>query len=197
MTFWDQKFSGSTYLYGTEPNDYLKQTAHHIPKGRVLCLADGEGRNSVYLAEQGYDVTAVDNSQVGLEKAVALAKSRGVTITPIFADLVDFDLGINHWDGVVSIFCHLPPLLRTKVHTSVAPALRSGGVLILEAYSPKQLDFGTGGPRDLDLLMTTGQIEQDFKNLSIDQLSDITREIIEGHGHTGQGAVVQCRAHKN
>ena len=162
-----------------------------LPKKKILCLADGEGRNSVYLAGLGYEVTAVDSSKVGLEKAQQLAKAKGVTITTVHADLADYDIGTQQWHGIVSIFCHVPPQLRRKLHRKIYPALVAGGVLLLEAYTPKQLEFKTGGPSVAILTMQSADLIMELSPLPLDLNQEIIRDVYEGSGHTGKGAVVQ------
>ena len=191
---WDQRYAAKEYVYGTEPNEFLHANAALLPKTKVLCLADGEGRNSVYLASLGYDVTAVDSSKVGLEKAQQLAKAKGVKITTVQADLADYHLGTQKWHGIVSIFCHLPPLLRTDIHKKVHAALITGGVFLLEAYTPKQLDFKTGGPPNATLMMQSTDLVRELSPLRLDLNQELVRQINEGNGHHGKGAVVQVIA---
>jgi len=188
---WDQRYANKEYIFGTEPNGFLQDHVALLPKTKVLCLADGEGRNSVYLAGLGYDVTAVDSSKIGLEKAQQLAKVNGVTITTVHADLADYDLGIEQWNGIVSIFCHLPPQLRFQLHRKIHPALVTGGVLLLEAYTPKQLEFKTGGPPVAALTMQSAELITELSPLRLDLNQEIIRDVYEGSGHTGKGAVVQ------
>ena len=195
---WDERYSASEYVYGTEPNDFLREEYHRIrPGGKVLCLADGEGRNGVFLAQQGFDVTSVDASQVGLEKALALAQANDVMITSVHADLADYDLGVDQWDAVVSIFCHLPPDLRSRVHNAVTSSLRMDGVVILEAYTVDQLSFKTGGPPVAALMMSAQQLRHDFEALDVIVCGERTRMIHEGALHNGQSAVVQIVAQRN
>ena len=126
---WDQRYSEAGFAYGEAANDFLKLHFKHIPKrGRVLCLAEGEGRNAVFLAQQGYQVTAVDQSQVGLEKAQDLAAKQGVAIETVVANLSEFDLGKDCWDGIVSISAHVPADLRQQLHQQSVLALKAGGV---------------------------------------------------------------------
>ena len=115
---WDQRYGGKEYAYGTEPNEFLVAMAPRLPMGRVLCLGEGEGRNAVWLAGQGYDVTAVDASRVGLEKAERLAAERGVTMTTVHSNLAAYDIEPGIWDGILSVFCHLPTTLRADVHVA-------------------------------------------------------------------------------
>lgn len=194
MSSWDERYSGDGWLFGTEPNDFLKQEAHRIPEGRVLCLGEGEGRNSVFLAEMGYEVVGVDRSQVGLDKAQALARDRGVFVETVVSNIEDFDLSEGEWEGIVSIFFHLPPELRRRVHTSAVRGLAPGGVLILEAYRPAQLELGTGGPPDPEKLMTLSGLRAELSGLDFVVAREIEREIREGEMHRGLGAVVQVVA---
>jgi SAM-dependent methyltransferase len=196
MMSWDERFADEGYFYGVAPNDFLASQFETIPLGRVLCLAEGEGRNAVFLAEQGYQVTAVDASQVGLDKAVKLAKDRGVRITTVQADLAEYQIEPNSWQGIVSIFCHLPSELRQQVHRAATDGLVSGGVIILEAYTPAQLNNTTGGPPTEELMMTEALLREDFKELDIVHLTELKRDVIEGRGHTGAADVVQLTAVK-
>jgi len=191
MNFWDSRYSEPGFTYGTEPNEFLVSATAHIPKGRVLCLAEGEGRNAVYLAGLGYDVTGVDSSSVGMKKAEELAKSRNVSITTVVADLAEFVIEPDHWDGIVSIFCHIPPELRARVHRDTVAGLRPGGAFILEAYTPRQLELRTGGPQTVELMMTLDMLREELRGLELVEAREIERVVNEGHFHRGPGAVVQ------
>ncbi len=191
---WDERYNRKQYLYGTEPNDFLKAHVASIPMGKVLCLAEGEGRNAVFLARQGYQVTAVDSSSVGLQKAQALADQKGVAITLIHSDLKTFEVGSKKWDGIVSIYCHLPPELRKRLHAKVVKGLKSSGTLLLEAYTVAQLRHGTGGPPSAELMMSKEIVEEELAGLHFQHLLELERKIVEGSGHVGLGAVVQAIA---
>lgn len=193
---WDERYSAEEYIFGTAPNDFLVSVADRIPPGDVLCLADGEGRNGVFLADLGYRVTSIDSSQVGLAKAETLARKKGVQLDTRLADLTEYDLGENCWDCVVSIFFHLPPEIRRTLHRKVEKAIRPDGYLVLEAYTPEQLNFRTGGPPIVDRLMTLDALREDFPNLEFIHAEEKEREIQEGQGHAGRGAVVQLLARK-
>lgn len=193
---WNERYSQDDYAFGKSPNDFLVQVIEQIPKGRVLCLAEGEGRNGVYLAQQGCQVTAVDASSVGLEKAQKLAAERSVTITTIVTDLAEFSIQADSWDAIVSIFCHLPPILRAQVHRQAVMGLRSGGVFVLEAYNPHQLEFTSGGPPTVDLMMELTTLQQELAGLDFKHAAEIERDIHEGLRHQGQSAVVQILAVK-
>lgn len=192
MRDWDERYGADEYVYGTEPNDFLRQTAHRIPEGPVLCLADGEGRNGVFLAERGHAVTSVDASSVGLEKATRLAAARGVTLHTVHTDLAEYVIEPRAWAGIVSIFCHLPPALRARVHDAAVRGLRPGGVFILEAYTPRQLAYGTGGPRAEELLVTPQDLNTELAGLRLEQCVERVRPVREGSLHDGEAAVVQA-----
>ena len=195
--FWDQRYSTDGYFYGEAPNAFVAEQAALIPPGPVLCLAEGEGRNAVFLAERGHAVTAMDQSSVGLAKARQLAARRGVTLTTEVADLTTYAIRPGHWSGIVATFVHLPPDLRRAVHTAVVAGLRPGGVYLLEAYHPDQLHHGTGGPRDINLLMTLAALRQELGGLAIIHGRELERPVVEGRAHTGLAAVVQVVARQN
>ena len=193
---WDERYSDADYAYGTEPNGFLVEEAWRIPDGPVLCLAEGEGRNAVWLAERGYAVTAVDASRVGLEKAQRLAAERGVAIDCACADLADYTIEPGAWAGIVSIFAHLPPEARRRLHGQVVGGLRPGGMFILEAYTPEQLDYATGGPPAAEMMMDIASLEAELPGLAVDFAREGEREVVEGRYHTGVGHVVQLVARR-
>ena len=193
---WDKRFDTDEYIYGTDPNDFLAHMATRIPSGNVLSLAEGEGRNAVFLAEQGYHVTAVDQSPVGLQKARKLADKRNVNLEIQVHDLAGYHIGTECWSGIVSIFCHLPAEERRRLHRHVVAGLRPGGVFILEAYTPAQLQFKTGGPPVVELMMTLEDLKIELNGLVFEQAAEVERDIFEGKMHTGKSAVVQIVARK-
>jgi SAM-dependent methyltransferase len=192
--FWDDRFGGDGYTYGQEPNTFLSAEAHRIPLGRVLCLAEGEGRNAVFLAGLGHDVTAVDFSAEGLRKAERLARERNVKLTTVHADLATYEIEDESFTGIVAIFMHLPMAVRKRVLGLVARALRPGGVFILEAYRPEQLAFGTGGPRDAALLPTLASLKEELSSLTFEVGREVERDVHEGALHAGPSATVQVVA---
>ena len=193
---WDQRYGTQDYAYGTEPNDFLKAPFRQIPQGRVLSLAEGEGRNAVFLAKHGYRVTAVDASRVGLDKAQRLAQENNVAIECVQADLADFTPGDNEWDGIISIFCPLPSGIRRALYARLEKALKPGGVFLLEAYTPAQANNDTGGGKDTDTMQTSATLRQELAGLHFVHLQELERPVIEGRYHTGLGAVVQAIAVK-
>ncbi|MBO6555571.1 MAG: class I SAM-dependent methyltransferase [Pseudomonadales bacterium] len=194
---WDERYSNDEYIFGKEPNDFLKSVAAQIPEGgKVLCLADGEGRNGVYLAGLGYQVTSVDQSPVGLNKANALAEERGVSIETVAADLTEWDLGTDCWHAVVSIFFHIPEAPRNQIYERVTNALKPDGLLILESYTPNQLKFRTGGPPTSELMMTKDIARSTFPALDFEFCEELERDVIEGTDHTGRAAIIQVIARR-
>lgn len=193
---WDERYSSNRYVYGTEPNGFLVEASTRLPSGKILCLGEGEGRNAVWLAAQGHEVTAVDSSGVGLDKAQLLAAERGVTITTVRADLGAYEIEADAWDGIVSIFCHLPAPLRAQVHGSCVAGLRHGGLMVLEAYTPRQVGRGTGGPPTADLMMDAETLRLELDGLEFLDLRECEREVHEGELHNGLGAVVQLVARR-
>jgi SAM-dependent methyltransferase len=194
---WDERYRAAGYFYGAEPNDFLRERHGEIARGgEVLCLAEGEGRNAVFLAAQGYAVVAIDQSAVGLKKAERLAALKGVQITTIQTDLAEYRIEPDRWDGIVSIWCHLPRALRTEVHHQVVTGLNPGGVLLLESYTPEQLRYGTGGPPMADRMVTLTDLRRDLDGLVF--IHAVERECVvkEGSGHTGLSAVVQLVARR-
>lgn len=197
--FWNDRYADSEFAYGTQPNQFLVSVVQQIPAGKVLCLAEGEGRNALYLARQGYIVSAVDQSAVGLEKTRQLAKMHQVDIHTIEADLDDFEIRPAEWEGIVSISAHVPRLLREKIHREVIVGLKPGGVFILEAYTPKQLEMtGSGGPpaHQREMFMSLTGLYAELAGLDFILARETERHFNEGKYHQGPGAVVQIVARK-
>lgn len=191
---WNQRYSHPNYLFGYRPNDFLVSAEVMLRRGsRVLVLGDGEGRNGVWLAKQGHRVTTVDLSEVGAEKARALAAERGVDLDIQVADLADWihsPAAEGPWDGIVSIFCHLQPELRRSLAAAFTPQMAPQGKLIMEAYTPAQPSMGSGGPTDEAVLMTRLKVLEEWPGLELD-VRMTERRIFEGMGHQGLSSVLQ------
>lgn len=188
---WDERYSEPGFAYGTDPNEFLSSVVDKIPLGKILSLAEGEGRNAVYLASLGYQVTGVDGSEVGLRKAEELANERGVIITTLPADLGSFEIEPEQWDGIIACYCHLPSAIRIPLHRAAVRGLKPGGVFVLEAFSKEQLAYGSGGPQSLDMLMSLNELKQELAGLEFVHAVRIEREVREGSRHTGLASVVQ------
>lgn len=197
MSFWDQRYTKPGYLFGTEPADFVRAQAGVLdPGARVLCVADGEGRNSTYLAGQGHQVTAFDASPVALEKARALAADKGVSVDFRHSGIEDWDWMQPH-DAVVGVFIQFtPPDLRASLFDWMAQAVRPGGMLLLHGYAPRQVGYGTGGPGKADHMYTEDLLRETFAGWEILRLADYDREIDEGPGHSGLSALVDFVARK-
>jgi hypothetical protein len=196
QAFWNERYNVDDYVFGTEPNDFLRSVAAQIPPGPVLCLGEGEGRNAVYLASLGHPVLAVDQSATGLAKACRLARHRGLSIETAVADMADFQIIPGHWSAIISIFLHLPPDLRRSVNQRAVQGLCRGGLYISEHYTPAQLAHGTGGPKEVALLPTLELLREDLQGLDLVIGRELERGVVEGSAHTGQAAVVQMLARK-
>ena len=189
--YWDQRFATKEFVYGEQANDFLRQHAAGLAAGQALCLAEGEGRNAVFLAELGHQVCAQDISPIGLGKAKALAQRKGVNITTLCCDLAALDLKPNSLDLIAAIWMHVEPELRATVFEQAMEALRPGGHLLIEAYRPQQLNLSSGGPARKELLIDAAQLQQELAALEPLILQEIERTIAEGSAHQGRSAVVQ------
>ncbi|AHM04891.1 hypothetical protein roselon_02573 [Roseibacterium elongatum DSM 19469] len=197
MTGWDARFDRDDYVYGTAPAGFLADRAHVLGPGRrVLCVADGEGRNSVHLAGLGHAVTAFDGSAVAVEKARNLAATRGVHVDFNVADIDAWDWS-RAFDAVVGIFIQfLGPPARDRMLADMARATRPGGLMLLHGYAPRQVGYGTGGPPDAANMYTAPQLQAAFDGWEILRLADYDAEIDEGIGHNGLSALVDLIARK-
>lgn len=194
--FWDARYRCEGFAYGDQPNDFLREQAAAWSPGEAICLAEGEGRNAVHLAALGHRVAAQDLSAVGLEKARALAARRGVALETLHGDLADWQPVPESLDLVVAIWMHVPAELRARVLQASVRALRPGGVLLLEGYTPRQLGRDSGGPPSADLLMEPEQLERELQGLRLEILRECLRPIQEGLCHQGDSAVVQVLGRK-
>lgn len=195
---WQDRFAGEDYRFGTEPNLFLKSQAHRLRKGQTaLSIADGEGRNGVFLAEQGLDVLSLDFSPNGQAKARKLAAARGVPIRTEQADVITWNYPPEAFDVVVAIFFQFAtPAERAKIFAGIKRTLKPGGLLLLEGYGPKQLDYKTGGPGKLENLYTREILEAAFGDFASCDIREYDAEIHEGAGHGGMSALIDLVAVK-
>ena len=197
-TYWDERYSADDFAYGTEPNAFLASLAGRLPHvGQALDIGAGEGRNALFLAALGLDVLAIDQSEVGTQKAQRLARERGLALRTQAVDLNDFNAPVNSFDVVISIFVHLPAAFRAQVYRRVATWLKPGGMFVVEAYAPDQLARDTGGPKDPELLASLEKIVADLPGLALEHQAALVRNVTEGRYHTGDASVVQILARKN
>ena len=189
---WNQRFAAPGFLFGTEPNGWLREHAHvWSPGEQVLCVADGEGRNSVWLAEQGLKVDAFDIAATGVAKARELAAQRGVTVNFAVADCDAYAWPDAALDGVAAIFVQFAdPDLRARLFANMVRSLKPGGWLVLQGYTPRQLDYRPGGPPLVSHLYTESLLREAFSELDIDTLREYEAELAEGSGHHGRSALI-------
>ena len=196
-TFWDERYSVKGLVYGEGPNDFLASMAARLPAaGNALDIGAGEGRNALFLAKRGLDVLAVDQSEVGMQKARRLAQERGLKLRTLAVDLEQFNAKPDSFDMISSIFVHLPAALRAQVLRGVVTWLKPAGVFVLEAYAPDQISRDTGGPKDPLLLAPLHVILADLNGLEIEHQAALVRNVSEGPFHSGDASVVQVLARK-
>jgi SAM-dependent methyltransferase len=195
---WDARFASDEYAYGTEPNRFLQAQQPLLPpSGRALSVADGEGRNGIWLARQGLQVTAVEFSQVAIDKARHLAAHHGVALDSVCADLAAWDWGEARFEVVVGIFFQFAaPPLRARLFAEMQRVLLPGGLLRIEGYTPRQLEHDTGGPRQVENLYTLELLRSAFAALEIMHLAEHETDLSEGRYHLGRSAVVDLVARK-
>ena len=200
-TFWDERYAASEYAFGSAPNAFLAAQAHRFHPGqRAFVPGDGEGRNGVWLATRGLQVDTVDASVKGVAKARELAAKHNVSINPVVADLTAWPWPVGMYDVAVSIFLHFPEAQRTAMHRRMLHTLKPGGLLLLEAYRPRQLELqktGTvGGPQDVTMLMTRERLIADFAEADITDIVEVELDLNEGRRHTGRSAVIRLIARR-
>jgi len=189
---WDERFSQVEPVYGEAPNGYLQAQAFRLKPGmKVLVPGDGYGRNGTWLAKQGFVVHTVDLSPVGVERAQKAARAAGLEMSIELGDLSTWKWPVEEFDVVASIFLHLPPEVRVKIHASMLRAVKPGGLVILEAFTPAQLQYSSGGPKQLDLLYTADMLRGDFAPAEALELEEKEISLEEGHMHRGPAAVVR------
>ena len=195
---WDQRYATPDYVYGTEPNHFLVSASNRLTDGgRVLCVADGEGRNGVWLARQGFDVVSTDISPNALAKARKLAERHGVSIATEAADLTDWDWPVAAFDAVVGIFIQpFGPEARRTLFDNIVAALKPGGVFLLEGYRLEQLAYGTGGPGRAENLYSEELLRHELAALRIEHIDSYDREMGEGDQHKGMSALIDLVAVK-
>lgn len=195
---WNDRYNTPDYVFGTEPADFMLAHADHLRPGLTgLAVADGEGRNSVFMAARGVETLAMDMSPNALAKAKALAEARGVNVTHVEASITDWDWEPAAFDLVVAVFIQfLAPAERAKVFAGMVETLKPGGILMLHGYRPEQIAYGTGGPRAVENLYTEALLRESFAGLEILALESYDREIDEGVGHSGMSALIDLVARK-
>jgi cyclopropane fatty-acyl-phospholipid synthase-like methyltransferase len=198
INMWDERYAGGEYYFGTKPNAFML-SQHHLLKPGMSCLAvaDGEGRNGVWLVEQGLKVLSVDSSAVAASKADTLAEQRGVKLDFEVADLLNWTWAENRYDVVVAIFIQFAtPAQRAQLFAGMKKCLNPGGLLLLQGYTPRQLEYGTGGPPVAENMYTEALLRKEFADMDILHLAEHDSEINEGSGHHGMSALIDLVARK-
>ena len=197
-SLWDERYSAEEYIFGTEPNAFLALHQSRLKPGNTcLAVADGEGRNGVWLARQGLDVLSVDSSSVAQAKAKILAQQRGVTLRFEHVDLMQWTWGESRFDVVAAIFIQFtPPGLREQMFARIKNCLKPGGLLLLQGYTPRQLHYRTGGPSQAENLYTETLLREEFSDMETIELREHDDIISEGAGHSGMSALIDLVARK-
>lgn len=196
--YWNGRFASESYIFGTRPAAFLVDNAHYIPpRSRVLAVADGEGRNSVFLAELGHRVVATDIAEEAIAKARRLADARGVSVELRHLDLQGWQWPDAELDAVVAVFIQFaPPAFRDEIFAGMKRAVRPGGVILLHGYTPKQLEYRTGGPPVVEHLYTEELLRAAFADWEVLRIEAYERELDEGEGHRGRSAVIDMIARR-
>ena len=195
--FWNTRYAEPDFVYGTAPNTFFKQQIDALPIGKLLLPSEGEGRNAVYAASKGWDVTAFDYSAEGKQKALQLAEKQGVTIKYIVADAAEFQTD-ERFDVVALIYAHLPPSVQKAFYPKISTFLKPNGLLMAELFTPNQLlnKRSSGGPKDLSMLYDIELLKKEFFDLKILKAEELTVDLSEGTYHKGLGDVVRFVAQK-
>ena len=193
---WNERYSKDEFAYGVLPNAYLMEQIEKLPTGKILFAAEGEGRNAVFAAQLGFEVSAFDISIEGKNKALKLAESNKVTINYEVGELHTLNYKPEHFDAIALIYAHFPADIKSSLHKTLSTYLRKGGVVIFEAFSKKHLDYiakneNVGGPKELAILFSIDEIKSDFENYEIVELEEKKIELSEGLFHNGTGSVIR------
>ena len=194
--FWNERFSSEEYVYGTSPEVRLKDFIDRSTPGLVLFPGEGEGRNAVYAAKKGWTVKAIDQSEEACKKANLLARNKGVAIDYAVADILTFDYKPGSFDFIALVFFHLPEELRKKIHQHLISLLKPGGRIFIVGFSQEQLQYNSGGPRQIEMLYSEELLKNDFRDLKLIKCKTLLDELDEGPGHSGQASIIEFEAVK-
>jgi 2-polyprenyl-3-methyl-5-hydroxy-6-metoxy-1,4-benzoquinol methylase len=189
--FWNERYAESNFAYGKDCNLFLKENLYFLPKGKVLFVAEGEGRNAVFAAKNGFEVSAFDYSESGKQKAFLLANENGVPIDYLVSDVLELPYEKEIFDGLVLIFAHFPAEIRKHAHLKLLELLKPGGKILFEAFGKEQLNYTSGGPKDIDMLFSEEEVKNEFPDVVITSLSTEKIVLDEGLFHQGEGVVVR------
>lgn len=193
---WDQRYSAEEYLFGVLPNEWFEEKLKIMRPGKILLPGEGEGRNAVWAATQGWQVTAFDQSYEAKSKALKLASENEVELKYLVKDLRCFREEEGSYDVIALIYVHMPSEYRTKVHNDLLKMLKPGGCLIFEAFSKSQISMNSGGPKDIDMLYSPEDLKSDFSEMKIMEFYDIKVHLAEGELHKGHAEIIRIFARK-
>lgn len=198
---WNDRYSKEEFAYGKQPNDYLKQQLEKLPSGTILFPAEGEGRNAVFAARNGWTVSAFDISTAGRNKALQLAGINKVNINYQIGELENLDYKKDQFDVIALIYAHFPAEIKSRYHKTLHQYLRKGGTIIFEAFSKKHIAYNSvnekvGGPKDAGVLFSVDEIKADFENYEVEELTEKEIELSEGLYHNGKGSVIRFLGRK-
>jgi SAM-dependent methyltransferase len=194
---WDQRYSGEEYVYGTQPNLFFKEKIMQLPPAKLFLPAEGEGRNAVFAAGLGWQVAAMDYSEQAKIKALRLAEAQSVVIDYTVGDFTLMEFEKEHFDAIGLIYAHIDPRFRKKVHQGLVKSLRPGGYFILEAFNKKQLMNSSGGPKSVEMLYSIPMLKNDFEELEIILLEEVSERLDQGGYHQGEAAIIRLFGRKN
>jgi ubiquinone/menaquinone biosynthesis C-methylase UbiE len=189
--FWDERYAEKEFAYGKEPNQFLKENLHKLPKGKILFVAEGEGRNAVFAAQNGYEVVAFDYSESAKNKALTLAKEQNVRLDYLVSDVMVVPFETESFDAMVFIFAHFPAVFRKQAHQKLVSFLKPDGKVLFEAFEKNQLQFTSGGPKELAMLFSEEEVKEEFPSIGFDFLKTVTIDLAEGPYHQGKGVVIR------
>lgn len=194
--FWNERYAEADYAYGCEPNIFLKENISKLPNGKILFPAEGEGRNAVFAAQLGYNVSAFDTSEEGQKKAIKLAQNSKTSIDYKVGFLEDLNYSENEFDAIVLIYAHVPANVRKEFHHKLLSLLKTNGIIIFEAFSKEQLKYNSGGPKEIKMLFSEEEVKEEFPNLKFSIIETTETELKEGKYHIGKANVVRFIATK-
>lgn len=189
--FWNERYSEKEYIYGEEPNIFFAEQLKNMKTGKIILPCEGEGRNAVYAASCGWEVSAFDSSEAGKTKALQLSAAKGVSINYTIDDATIITYGENSVDVVAFIYAHFPSDIRKQIHQKAITWLKPGSKIILEAFNPQQLQNNSGGPKELSMLYTEDMMKEDFASLNIELIQNLTTELREGKYHEGKADIIR------
>lgn len=193
---WDERYNRKEYVYGSTPNVFFENQLTDLKPGVILLPCEGEGRNALFAAQSNWNVVAFDSSEVGKNKAMALAAQNNVSYDYQILDVNEANFEPESFDVIALIYAHFKPMLRSKFHGTLQRWLKPGGKIILEAFNPEQLNYNSGGPKDLDMLYSTDILYKDFEGMKIELIETSTIVLDEGAFHQGDAAVIRFVAQK-